>query len=532
MRRYRTVAIILLVGCTLAGVDSRASTATASSMFGNVEWAVVPNSIVSIEPPILPSSGQIAATSMLHRATLAINQAHLHGLQPSDYGIEELHALLGHLLTDRASIDEVRYAEEYAHRAMLGYALDLKFGHQHATTVQIDGLRAELNPAIAAGPVTSWVDTIVPTHRAYRNLQARLSELRALRTAGAWPLIGTGPTLQPNSIDERVVRLRMRLGLIRPTSGVDVFDEALSREVERYQNVHGLTADGKVGKRTLHHLDVSIDARIEQVKVNLKRWRQMPVPSTSTYVHVNIPEYQLEFVRQGQENLSMRVIVGDKENPTPSFTDSIEYLVFSPYWNVPRKIAMRELLPRIARDPAYLAAENFEIVSADGVISPDGIDFELANSATFPYKLRQKPGNQNALGLVKFIFPNDYSVYLHDTPADYLFEGTQRALSHGCVRVEYPEQLAAAILANVPTWPTDRIRSAMHGKKPNHVTLAEPIPVLITYFTAGSTVAGQVRFFDDVYERDGENLGPLASARLAPFPVPQSVRVAALARAK
>lgn len=523
--RYRTVAMILLFSCTLASGDSRANTVPVSSMFGHTEGA--PNSLASSQSPTLPSSAQIAAAaSMLHRATSAINQAHRHGLQPSDYGIEALRVLLGHLLIDDASTNEVRYAKEYAHRAMLGYALDLKFGHHHPTTVQIDGLHAELNAVISAGSVTSWVEAIVPAHRAYRNLQTRLIELRAIRTAGGWPLIGTGATLQPGAIDERVVHLRRRLRLIRPSSGVDVFDEALSKEVERYQIAHGLTADGKLGNRTLQHLNVSIDARIEQIKVNLERWRRTPVPSTGTYVHVNIPDYQLEFVRQGQANLSMRVIVGDKENPTPSFTDSIEYLVFSPYWNVPRSIAMRELLPRIAQDPTYLAAENFEIIGADGVVSPDGIDFELA-PANFPYQLRQKPGNQNAMGLVKFMFPNDYRVYLHDTPADHLFQNTQRALSHGCVRVEHPEELATAILANVATWPTNRVRSAMRSKKPNHVALAEPIPVLITYFTAGSTVGGQVRFFDDIYERDQQNLGPLASARLAPFPVPQSVRMAA-----
>lgn len=488
--------------------------------------------LTSIRPAFVRSSDQVKAARLLQQATTAIEQAGTHGLNPSHYEIANLRELLRELsgeIVDRSMWPKgFRSAQRLAHRSLLGYGLDLKFGQAPTSDADIAALRDTLDAAISENSVASWIESLLPKHSAYQQLQARLGELEEVRIMGGWLAVESGPTLEPGSSGERVERLRTRLGLDADTPTPDIYDDTLRQAVEDYQSTHGLEADGIAGRRTLRHLDVSIEARIEQLKANLKRWRQMPVPDAGTYVHVNIPDYKLEFVRAGQANLSMRVIVGGKRNQTPIFSDSIEYLVFKPYWHVPRSITVRELLPKIAADRDYLIREGFEIVGSDGVVSPESIDFTQLDAANFPYRLRQRPGSKNSLGLVKFIFPNDFSVYLHDTPADSLFTRSRRALSHGCVRVEYPEQLATAILDGMPAWSGERVQSAMHGNRPDYVALNEPVPVFITYLTAASTEDGKVRFFDDVYGRDRQGNEPFASERLAPLPDTQPLKLAAV----
>jgi murein L,D-transpeptidase YcbB/YkuD len=244
--------------------------------------------------------------------------------------------------------------------------------------------------------------------------------------------------------------------------------------------------------------------QIERIKMNMERWRWAPRDLGERYVLINVPAYQLQVMEKDEPALAMRVIVGDPEHQTPLFSDEMTYVVFSPYWNIPPDILRKETLPRVVSDPEYLQRNNIEVVgtSGEGVIDPTGIDWS-DEEATKGVRFRQVPGPENALGLVKFIFPNHFNVYLHDTPGDTLFFRETRALSHGCIRVEQPVQLAQYVLGDRPDWTDPRIRAAMRANKEETVNLKDPLPVHIGYWTAWVEPDGKtVTYTDDPYGID------------------------------
>ena len=244
--------------------------------------------------------------------------------------------------------------------------------------------------------------------------------------------------------------------------------------------------------------------RAEQLRMNLERWRWAPRDLGDRYVLINVPSYQLQVIEGESPVLSMRVIVGDAENQTPLFSDEMTYVVFSPYWNIPSSILREETLPRVIEDPEYLRRNDIEVVDADGgeVLDPESIDW-ADEEATEGLRFRHAPGPENALGLVKFIFPNHFSVYLHDTPTDKLFFEERRALSHGCIRVEQPVELAKYVLRGKPDWTEERIRAAMRQEREQTVKLANPLPVHIGYWTAWVEPDGKtVTYTEDPYDID------------------------------
>ena len=485
-----------------------------------------PFDIAEIRTPVIHSHEQIRAARLIRQAALVVADADRHGLDSDDYGKLALGQFLGDLLDREMQRSSIERAKDYARRALHALALDLTHGRSKPGASAIDHMRLQVELAMEQEAIVQWYQSLYPQHQTYAALQARLEELVALQAQGGWVAVGPGATLALGATGDRVTRLRQRLGL-SGEEGTDVFDLALQRALVRYQQIHGLDADGKAGRRTVEHLDATVAARILQVKLNLQRWREMPVPSAGTYVHVNIPEYTLNFVRHGRVELSMRVIVGEKDNPTPAFKDSIEYLIFNPYWDIPRRIAMEEMLPKIVNDPDFLRRQRLEVFDKQGLVAPATLNMEALRAGSFPYKLRQKPGRGNSLGDVKFIFPNQYNVYLHDTPADGLFDRTRRALSHGCIRLEEPEALAAALLANQGDWTPDRVSAVIGEKNPDYVALAERVPVILTYLTATASNDGHLRLLEDIYTRDYPPQRALASAALTPFPVVEQLRVAA-----
>jgi len=243
---------------------------------------------------------------------------------------------------------------------------------------------------------------------------------------------------------------------------------------------------------------------VKQIELNMDRWRKQPDDFGERYIMVNVPSFELEVHDGEQVPLRMRVVVGSNENRTPLFSSAMKYVVFSPYWNIPESIMTKETLPKIMKDPNYATRENLEVVRVSGkrveVIDPEDIDWK--NVGESDIQLRQKPGDGNSLGLVKFIFPNPYNVYLHDTPADNLFAKLTRDFSHGCVRVEKPQELAEYVLRDQPEWTSDRIQKAMHAGAEKHVVLKEPIPVHIVYFTAWVDDGGMLHLEKDVYGYD------------------------------
>jgi L,D-transpeptidase YcbB len=276
--------------------------------------------------------------------------------------------------------------------------------------------------------------------------------------------------------------------------------------VKHFQRRHGLTPDGILGKGTIMAINVPLSQRVTQLELALERYRWIPPSFAQPPIVVNIPEFRLRTMRsQAGWFLSMNVVVGEAyKNQTPVFTGAMKYVVFRPYWEVPFSIQMKELVPKAERDPDYLAANNYQVIDSHQQVILDGrvTDAILDQLRAGTLFIRQKPGPKNALGLVKFIFPNSYNVYLHSTPAQNLFGRARRDFSHGCIRVADPAALAAWVLRDKPGWNEDQIKAAMNGDQTLVVNLDHPIPVLILYSTAVVEPDGEVHFFDDIYGYD------------------------------
>jgi murein L,D-transpeptidase YcbB/YkuD len=290
-----------------------------------------------------------------------------------------------------------------------------------------------------------------------------------------------------------------------PTDGT-VYQASLVEAVKNFQRRHGRAPDGRITTQTLADLNVPLTSRVRQMQLTLERWRWLPVGLHSAPIVANIPEFRLRAYDENYKStLSMSVVVGKAYNHnTPVFSDTIQYVVFRPYWNVPNSIAKAEFLPRIAGDPDYLAKKGFEVVDGRQEVVTSGTVTSdiLAQLRAGKLFIRQTPGDKNSLGLVKFIFPNSFSVYMHDTPAQEFFAKSRRDFSHGCIRLEKPADLAAWVLRDNPGWNMDRVRAAMNGSPNQQVNLAHPIPVLIVYGTVVVTEDGLVHFYDDIYKHD------------------------------
>jgi murein L,D-transpeptidase YcbB/YkuD len=287
-----------------------------------------------------------------------------------------------------------------------------------------------------------------------------------------------------------------------------LFDAELETAVRDFQERHGLKPDGAIGQETLRMMNVSIDDRIDQIIINMERWRWIPKPKEMERKHifVNIPEYILYAKDKGKTVFNMRVVVGKTMNSTPIFSDKLEYIVFSPYWNVPFSIIDQEMKSKILANPGWLEQMDMEVVKGSGKnavpVDPNSIDWSGITKENFKYVVRQRPGPKNPLGDIKFIFPNEYEVYLHHTASEELFNQTQRGFSHGCIRVEKPVQLAQFLFSDKPQWTEPAIMEAMHAGTERYENLAEKVPVYIVYFTAWVDEKGRIHFRDDIYGHD------------------------------
>jgi murein L,D-transpeptidase YcbB/YkuD len=308
----------------------------------------------------------------------------------------------------------------------------------------------------------------------------------------------------------RLERLLRRLGDLPADATVppnsQIYSGVLVDALKHFQERHGIDPDGRIGKTTLKQLNVPLSRRVRQLQIALERWRWVPDFFEQPPIVVNIPEFRLRAYNQSyQIELDMKVVVGGAfRHQTPVFLDNMQYVIFRPYWNVPVSIQKDELLPKLTKDPAYLAKNEYEVVDSHNKVVPgDAVTPEvLAQLRSRKLSIRQVPGQKNALGFIKFIFPNEYDVYLHGTPARGLFSRARRDFSHGCIRVEKPEQLALWVLRDQPRWTLARVRKAENGAAPLQVDLNQPIPVLIVYSTAVVKENGEVCFFEDIYGHD------------------------------
>ena len=371
-----------------------------------------------------------------------------------------------------------------------------------------------------------------PKRADYDELVAALANYRKIQQSGGWPAIPAG-RLDRGSRGPAIAAVRRHLelsgDLSAPENAPPVYDAAVAAAVARFQHRHGIAVDSIVRGATLAALDTPVDYWIRQIEINLERYRWLPPDFGSRYILVNIPDYHLNAFDGGKPALDMRVIVGDEYgNATPVFADSMSYLVFHPQWYLPRRIVIDDIIPQAEDNDSYLADHNFEVVSAKGppkVLDPKSIDWKKVDTTRLGFRVRQKPGPDNPLGRVKFMFPNQFSVYLHDTPAGWLFNQARRTLSHGCVRVEHPAELADFVLDGQDDWtdstvraamtPADTLAQAASDTAPDQeltVQLERKIPVYILYLTA-YVQNGMLNFRGDPYQKDAQALAHLAAPR-------------------
>lgn len=443
------------------------------------------------------------------------------GLDPAMYGGPALAAHRQNANGRRFSRDafqknDIDDVDVWTTWAFMAYASDLADGVTDPRKIKgtwgmrpapVDTVKL-LNDALESGDVEEAIAAVAPRHPEYAALKKALVDYQDMAQKGGWEPLPTTIKLKPGATHASVPALRKRLAITHDFTGnaddaSTTFDDALVSAVKLFQLRHGLAEDGVVAGDTLAALNVPVSKRIEQIQLNMERWRWLPRDMGKNHARVNIPEYRLDLWEGDSIAMTMRTVVGAQDNKTPIFADKMEYIVFSPYWNVPPGIASEETLPAVQADASYLERNNLEVVGTSGeVLDPSSVDFSSPGS----FRFRQKPGTSNSLGLVKFMFPNQHNVYLHDTPADALFKQPVRALSHGCVRVEQPTKLARYMLRDKSEWTEAKIDAAMRAGKETHVKLSEPVPVYLLYMTArASHEDNAVHFRKDIYGYDAQH---------------------------
>lgn len=357
-----------------------------------------------------------------------------------------------------------------------------------------------------------------PLHPQYTNLKKALARYREVQAKGGWPNIPAGSKIKVGESSPVVPLLRKRLSEFNDSadttnSNGDIFDATLSSALKKFQEYNNLKPDGGLGPATIAKLNVPVQTQIKQIIINMERWRWIPKSFEQDYIIVNIPEYKLRVFEKARQVLDMKVIVGKTMHETPIFSDKMEYVVLSPYWNIPPNILKNEIAPKAMSDPGFLGRMDMEVVTAKGApVDPSSVDWSMAGEAGFKYIVRRRPGPKNDLGDVKFIFPNEDNIYLHDTPNDELFSQTKRGFSHGCVRVERPLDLAAYLLKNAG-YDRSRIMQQINTRKEKFVPLKQKLPVYLVYFTAAADEKGRVSFYDDIYQHD-QKLSSMYFSRL------------------
>ncbi len=483
----------------------------------------------------------------------ALGEAEAEGLRPERYHRSELEAALRRLVLGGQPEDAWVEVELRLTSSFLTHASHLLSGQVPsrvlASRTKPPGaveLAAVLEGALVSGDVAGALRSLSPSHMGFVRLREALGRYRTIAAAGGWPLVPEGEPLERGMKDPRVAVLRERLRVtgdlpsapeervlypgapgvgmtalvgelvraaneevapespLRP-SPEDLYDAEVEEAVKTFQRRHGLGADGKVGRETLEALRVPVEERLAQLAVNLERWRWMPRELEPRYVRVNLPAFELEAVERGEPVLRMPVIIGTPDWSTPVFEDEVEYLVLNPEWHVPQGITEEEVLPKLREDPGAAGRLGLKVLDrATGQeVDPFAVDWNGLEAGKCPYRFMQAPGESNPLGRVKFIFPNRFAIYLHDTPDPKLFEQTNRAFSHGCVRVAEPAGLADFMLRGHGGWTRESLAAAMAaGGEPRRVELPTPVPVYFLYWTAFVDEEGRVGFRRDIYHRD------------------------------
>ncbi|MGW8248020.1 MAG: L,D-transpeptidase family protein [Acidiferrobacterales bacterium] len=444
----------------------------------------------------------------------ALRSADREGLDPTAYRLPAIERQW-----TETSLDSQVKLELLLSDAYMRYSRQLRAGRLNPADIDPDW---HIQPKNKTSAPLAWLtmdaddfdralDTLPPPQPGYQRLRKALAHYRQIKHDGGWPTLGPGPALKLGAYDRRVALLRIRLmaeGDLKSGAfeNLDSYNLPVRDAVERFQQRHGIKPDGVVGPVTRAAMNIPVERRIEEIKLNMERWRWLPRQLGDRYVMVNTAGYTLDVVDHDRTALSMRVITGQKDKTTPVLAARLSVVQLNPYWRVPDEIAAEELLPKQQQNPNYLAEHHYRVFDRWGEgakeLDPGKINWRKYNKDNFPYKLRQDPGPHNALGLIKFIFQNKLAIYLHDTPQRQLFAKTDRAFSHGCVRVQQPMSLALNLLQDQPQWDREFINENIESGATVDVRLTQQVPIYLVYWTAWVGDDGQTNFRADVYERD------------------------------
>jgi murein L,D-transpeptidase YcbB/YkuD len=458
----------------------------------------------------------------------AIRDVEADGLTPSDYHLDAIQKLLDGqktakdpavqadldiLMTDAvaALIDDMRYGRVRPASVNPAWNMDPREG--------APPLETEIEKVVGADRVLTALQGQRPRHFIYQGLVRALADLRKIESQGGWRTVPAGPALKTGMRNARVAALRERLrasGELEGGRAADSlrFDADVERAVKLFQARHRLEENGVVGKATLAELDVPVGTRIGQVRVNLERARWVLGGLDSDFVLVNLPAFKAYLIRGGRNIWESRIVIGKEARQTPSFQATMQTIVLNPDWTVPPTILAEDVLDGMRQGKNVLAEKKLQVYDKDGSeVDPGSIDWGSASPENFPYTLRQDPGEDNALGRVKFLFPNKYSIYLHDTPSKGLFESNSRSFSSGCIRVEHPLDLAEILLSGQDGWTRAKMEEVIAQGATKNVELEHRIPVVIVYWTVSVGASGEVRYTRDVYDLDPPLLAALNAAR-------------------
>jgi len=557
--RYAAILLAASLGCASAGSQAaggKPAEADASAVSAQLQAIAAAGNLVDLRypdfsdyrlhvqhayessnfAPLWLHGGQ--PTAQATGVIAALEQSNQKGLDPEEYDASRWQARIAELQTESGNAETVAKFDAALTVAAMRYISDLHIGRVSPSHfmfgIDIEQKKYDLpqfltTEVIHAPDVAQVLAEVEPAYQGYRRTEAALRQYEELAAKGDGPAVPEVlKTVSPGDpyigSPELAARLKL-LGDLPQAANANPdqqnYDPALADAVKQFQARHGLPADGKLNKETVRQLNVPLAARVVQLEDALERWRWLPLKFPQPPVVVNVPEFVLRVFNADQQVvLSMNVVVGKAvRTQTPVFAEDMKYIIFRPYWNVPPSILRGEIIPAIVKNRGYIGQKGFEVTDNSGRVITSGTvnDDVLAQLRAGRLMVRQKPGPNNALGLVKFIFPNQNNVYLHSTPAPQLFSQFRRDFSHGCVRVQKPAELAAYLLRNQPPWTLEKVQAAMQSGPDNQqVNLATPVPVLILYVTAVVEPDGSVHFFDDIYGHDNALNSVLAKG--PPFP--------------
>lgn len=346
-----------------------------------------------------------------------------------------------------------------------------------------------------------------PSNKYYTILKQQLIKYRNIADQGGFPkVVLSKKALKISEKDTCLLTIKKYLvlsGDLKYNDQSILFNDTLVKAISRFQSRMGLNNQGIVGVATAKEMNVPISFRIKQIMINMERLRWFPDDVEDNFLLINIPEFKLHVFENKKKVLDLKVIVGKEATRTSIFKGNISQIILNPYWNVPTSIVVKEMLPKLKENSDYLSKNNMELLSGNTIIDPSTVNWNNYSS-TIPYSIRQKPGDDNALGKIKFIFPNNFSIYLHDTPSRNIFNESSRAFSHGCIRVQNPLKLAQFILRNNPNWNLEKLQSSVKNKKTTNIQIKPTLPVYIVYFTAWIGNSGEINFRKDLYNMDSQ----------------------------